>query len=346
MLGLTLVTAITATVVVTPGTVAADQVSDLKAQAAQIARDLVLEQLQIGADQQEYDVDSAKVQQDQAEIGSTQNQIQSDTLRVSRDRKRLQAEAVSAYVNMDPSDGVLFEGNQSDAFAKAEYEDVTSGDTELTIDLLHADENGLHAERATLNLQEAQDQATTNQEAAQASAARQTQGELNSKQSEITGQLVAAVSQQQAAQAAAAAKAVRAAQAAASAAASTSTSTSTSASGASSSTTQTAPAATSAAGQGTVAPASSGDPVLPPFLQCVLRVESGGNYAAVSPGGTYMGGFQFSQPTWNEAAQLAGMPQLVNVPPNQATPAEQDDLAIALYQADGQQPWNDSCRGG
>jgi hypothetical protein len=58
-----------------------------------------------------------------------------------------------------------------------------------------------------------------------------------------------------------------------------------------------------------------------------------------------MGGFQFSQPTWNEAAQLAGMPQLVNVPPNQATPAEQDDLAIALYQADGQRPWDDSCRG-
>ena len=101
-----------------------------------------------------------------------------------------------------------------------------------------------------------------------------------------------------------------------------------------------------AAAQGTAAGTSSGDPVLPPFLQCVLRVESGGNYGAVSPGGTYMGGFQFSQPTWNEAAQLAGMPQLINVPPNQATPAEQDDLAIALYQADGQQPWDDSCRGG
>ena len=57
-----------------------------------------------------------------------------------------------------------------------------------------------------------------------------------------------------------------------------------------------------------------------------------------------MGGFQFSQPTWNEAAQLAGMPQLINVPPNEATPAEQDDLAIALYDADGQQPWDDSCR--
>jgi hypothetical protein len=76
----------------------------------------------------------------------------------------------------------------------------------------------------------------------------------------------------------------------------------------------------------------------------VLQQESGGNYAAVSPDGTYMGGFQFSQATWNQAAELAGMPQLVNVPPNEATPAEQDDLAIALYNADGQQPWNDSCR--
>jgi len=31
------------------------------------------------------------------------------------------------------------------------------------------------------------------------------------------------------------------------------------------------------------------------------------------------------------------------VPPNTATPAEQDALAIALYDADGQQPWYDSC---
>ena len=67
---------------------------------------------------------------------------------------------------------------------------------------------------------------------------------------------------------------------------------------------------------------------------------------AVSPGGAYRGGFQFGQPTWNEAAQLAGMPQLIGVPPNEATPAEQDDLAIALYQADGEQPWDDSCRNG
>jgi hypothetical protein len=339
---LTLVITVTTVTVVSGGPAAADQVSTLKTQAAQIAQDLVLEQLQIGAHQQQYDVDSAKVQQDEAEIGSTQNQISSDAHRVSRDRKRLEDEAVSAYVNMDPQSAeneALFSGNQSEAFAKAEYEQVTSGDTSLAIDVLHTDENELQAERATLQQQQAQDQVTTNEEVAQGNAARQTQAELTSKQSQITGQLTAAVAQQQALQAAAAAKAVQAAQAAAASAAASS------ASRAATTTTQ-SPSPSGPTPVAASAGSTSGDPTLPPFLQCVLKVESGGNYGAVSPGGLYMGGFQFSQPTWNEAAQLAGMPQLVNVPPNDASPADQDDLAIALYQADGEQPWDDSCRNG
>ena len=337
-MALVVVTTVTATLVVSPAPVGADQVSNLKSQAAQLSQDLVLEQLQIGAHQQQYAVDSAKVQQDEAEIGSTQKQISSDAQRVSRDRRRLQSEAVSAYIHMDPQSAgnqALFSGNQSEAFARAEYEQVTSGDTSLAIDVLHTDENQLQAERATLQQQEAQDQVTTGEEAAQGNAARQTQMELSSKQSEITGQLAAAVAQQQALQAAAAARAVRAAQQAAAAAA---------ASSAGRKTTTPSPSAAAPAPQGAATGSSAGDPSLPPFLQCVLRVESGGNYAAVSPGGAYMGGFQFSQPTWNEAARLAGMPQLINVPPNDATPAEQDDLAIALYQADGEQPWDDSCR--
>ena len=352
MVGLSLVTAITATVVVLPGPVAADQVSNLEAQAAQIAQDLVLEQLQIGTYQQQYDVDIAKVQRDEAVIGSTEDQIQADISRVRRDHKRLQSEAVSAYINLDPEVNgteTLFE-NQKEAPTRAEYEEVVSGDIALTIAALHTDENGLRAERATLEKQKARDQATTNQEATLANAARQTKLQLASKQSEITGQLAVAVAQQQAAQAAAAAAAVRAAQAAAAAAAvraaqtAAASPTSPAASQTPTSTTQPAPSATSTAAKGSAASTSSGDPSLPPFLQCVLQAESGGNYGAVSPGGTYMGGFQFSQATWNEAAELAGMPQLVNVPPNEATSADQDDLAIALYEADGQQSWNDSCR--
>ena len=279
MVGLTLVTTTTATVVVPPGLVAADQVSGLKAQAAQIAQDLVLEQLQIGAYQQQYDVDTAKIQQDEAEIGSSESQIRADVGRVSRDRKRLQDEAVSAYINEGSEFGgtpSLFEGNPDKAVVRAEYEEVASGDITLSIDSLQIDENGLSAERATLEQQKARDQATTNQEATLANAAHQTEVELESKQAEVTGQLAVVVAQQQAAQAAAAAAAVRAAQAAAIRNTTTTT------------TTQPGAAASTAV-QVIAVGTSSGDPSLPPFLQCVLQVESSGNYGAVSPGGTYMG---------------------------------------------------------
>ena len=220
MVGLSLVPAITATVVAAPGPVAADPVSNLKAQGAQIAQDLVLKQLQIGTYQQQYDVDVAKVQRDEAEIRSSQDQIQAETNRVRRDRKRLQSEAVSAYINLDPEVNgteALFT-NQKEAPTRAEYEEVASGDIALTIAAIKTDETGLRAERATLEQQEAQDRATTNQEATLTNAAHQTEVQLASKQSAIAGELAVAVAQQQAAQAAAAAAAVRAAQAAAAAA--------------------------------------------------------------------------------------------------------------------------------
>jgi hypothetical protein len=333
MIGLSLVTAITASVVVARGPVAADQVSDLKAKAAQVAKDLVLQQLQVDTYQQQYGADVTKVQQDEAAIGSTEDQIQSDTDRVSRDHKRLQSEAVWAYIHLggDASGTPTIFENQTVASTRAEYEDVASGDIALTIDSIHIDENRLRAERATLAQQKAQDEATTTQEATLTDAARQTAASLAAQQSEVTGQLAVAVAQQQAAQAAAAVAAVRAAQEKAAAAAAT---------------TPRASVPSSTASLAGATGGSTADPQLPPFLQCVLEAESGGDYQAVSPDGQYMGGFQFSQPTWNEAAQLAGMPQLINVPPNEATPAQQDDLAIALYDADGEQPWNDQCATG
>jgi hypothetical protein len=88
----------------------------------------------------------------------------------------------------------------------------------------------------------------------------------------------------------------------------------------------------------------TGQPVLNSFLDCVIMAESGGDYRDVSRTGQYMGAFQFLQSTWNEAALLAGLPTLVGVPPNQATPEQQDTLAVALYNYDGEQPWYDPCR--
>lgn len=90
----------------------------------------------------------------------------------------------------------------------------------------------------------------------------------------------------------------------------------------------------------------TGQPVLNAFLDCVIMAESNGNYRDVSATGQYMGAFQFLQSTWNEAAMLADLPTLVTVPPNEATPEQQDTLAVALYNFDGQQPWYDPCRSG
>jgi hypothetical protein len=57
-----------------------------------------------------------------------------------------------------------------------------------------------------------------------------------------------------------------------------------------------------------------------------------------------MGAFQFSQPTWDTAAQDAGLTALVGVHPNVASKADQDSVAVALYALDGQQPWlGDRC---
>ena len=80
-----------------------------------------------------------------------------------------------------------------------------------------------------------------------------------------------------------------------------------------------------------------------PFLACVRRRESGGNYGAVNPSGPYLGAYQFLQSTWNVTAAHAGRGDLVGVPPNLASPYDQDEMAWALYQWQGKGPWGGGC---
>ena len=81
-----------------------------------------------------------------------------------------------------------------------------------------------------------------------------------------------------------------------------------------------------------------------PFLACVRGYESGGNYGAVNPSGPYLGAYQFLQSTWDSAANHAGRPSLIGVPPNSASAYDQDDIAWDLYQWQGKGPWaGDAC---
>ena len=284
-------------------------------------------------------------------------------------------EVVDAYVNATPlSSGAanLFTTNVKTVSTRAEYQTLAVGDIGVTLDVLHTREHALQGQQALLEQQESVDQAATARAAGYVQQSANTQREIEVQSQRVNGQLAAAIAAQQAAQAAAVAAAERAAQAAAARQAQAAAAKQAEAAAAKQA--QAAPATPAQPAQpasvptttppatnvpapvptttppATSPPASvpSGggltDPALNPFLQCALQAESSGNYGAVSANGVYMGGFQFSQPTWDQAARLAGLPNLIGVPPNVATPAEQDTLAVALYSLDGQTPWYDSCR--
>ncbi len=311
----------------------AGQISSLQAQAQQLAHEMLLEQLQVGGYQEQHNAAEMQALHDQQLLVETQDRIAGLQQRIGRDTGLLAHDAVTAYVESgtaaDAADPLF--GNQQTSAVRTTYDRVVTGDLNVALDILRTDRQSLAAQLVSRRQIVNQDQAAVSQAAVMLGKAQYTEQVLQGQHASVTAQLSVALAQQQQAQAAAAAAAVAAAQAQAARA-------------------QAAQAAqASQAGQSPPAPTATGNgtgalPVLNSFLQCVVQAESGGDYQAVSPTGQYMGAFQFSQPTWNEAAGLAGMPNLVGVAPNTASPADQDALAIALYAADGQQPWYDPCR--
>lgn len=66
-------------------------------------------------------------------------------------------------------------------------------------------------------------------------------------------------------------------------------------------------------------------------LAAIRACESGGNYSAVSPGGTYGGAYQFDRQTWQSVGGSGD--------PAAASPAEQDARASQLLSQRGSNPW-------
>jgi hypothetical protein len=73
-------------------------------------------------------------------------------------------------------------------------------------------------------------------------------------------------------------------------------------------------------------------------LARLRQCESGGNYRAVNPTGTYRGAYQFSRTTWNGVARTH-YPRLNGVDPAAAAPADQDRMARALWATGGRRHW-------
>jgi hypothetical protein len=323
------------------GPAGANQVGNLRAQARAISQKLVQEQLEIDGYQQQYSVASAKVAADARAIAAIDQQLGQDQQQFAADTRQVRDLALSSYMSggaLTGADASLFIGNTEEVQSANEYDAIATGNIETALDQLQSAQDALQIQQASLRQQQATDEADATQQSTALGQAHGAEDAMESEQSLVTGQLAAAVTAQTDAQDAAAAAAVAAAQKAGAKAPGHGAKPGSGV----------APATGSASGSGAAGAAGTGatvsDPALPPFLQCVVQAESGGNYGAVSPGGTYMGAFQFSQSTWNFAAQAAGLGFLVGVPPNQATKPEQDTVAVALYSLDGERPWlGDRC---
>jgi hypothetical protein len=95
------------------------------------------------------------------------------------------------------------------------------------------------------------------------------------------------------------------------------------------------------------APVVQEQPSQDAFLRCTRAHESdtAGGYHAMSSDGVYRGAYQFLRSTWNNVARAAGRPDLVGVDPAVASPADQDQIALFLFQHSGPAPWGGRCRG-
>jgi len=302
----------------------ADQVGNLSSRAKLISEQLIQEQLQADAYQQQYSVASAQVVQDEQAIATTRLAIRGDQRQIARRLHEVNRLAIESYIlngSVSSSSGAaLFAANVATVQAANEYTTITVGNVNEAVNQLHTAQRVAQGQQQILVRQSARDRAEQTAQATDLQQANTTIGQMEAVQAQVTGELATAVAQQQAAQGQVAIAAVSTAQKA-----------------------TVHRAGTTPPPSGPVS-ISGTDPALNPFLTCVVQAESGGDYQAVSPNGLYMGAFQFSQPTWNYAARAAGRPDLVGVPPNQASKPDQDTVAVALFALDGERPWlGDRC---
>ena len=304
---------------------AADQVASLSAQARTISQELLTEQLEANSYQQQYSVASAQVAADERAIAATRAEIRSDRSQIVRRLHEVGRLAIASYeLDRSAAAGSIFEENVDTVQSANEYSTITIGNLTQAVAQLHSAQRSVQATLATLVVQSGRDHTEQAAQAAYLAQSTAAVSQMETIQAKVTGQLAAAVAQQDTALGHAAVAAVVTAQRA---------------------TAQKSGGTSPAPAPGAiVVSVNTTDPALNAYLQCVEQAESGGDYQAVSPNGEYLGAFQFSQATWNYAARAAGLSNLVGLPPNEATKAEQDAVAVALYSLDGDRPWlGDRC---
>jgi len=197
----------------------ASQVSSLQAQAAAINTQISAVGLQEDALSESYDQTQSKLSTLQAQLGNAQAAVASAQSAESKAREALASAAVQAYVDggTNPLVSTGAASSESVALLRSEYASTLATDQTNAIDEYQTTSLQEHTAAAQLAVQASAVDAQLAVLSKQRSALQTTSDRLTSLESQVTGQLAAAVAAQRAAEQAAAQKA--AAQRAAAAAA-------------------------------------------------------------------------------------------------------------------------------
>ena len=190
----------------------ADQISNLRAQAAAIAAKINALGQQEDALAERYDAAQLQVSTLQAKVKQASTQLAAAEATTARARAVLRADAIQAYVNGGTSplqSGTDVVQGAQNSLLRAEYVNTLATDQANAIDRYRLASIQEQAASNDLKKQEAAANAQLAQVEADRTAVSNTAAQLTSMEHQVNGQLAQAVAQQQAAEAAAAARAAQ-----------------------------------------------------------------------------------------------------------------------------------------
>jgi cell wall-associated NlpC family hydrolase len=188
----------------------ADQIADLKAQAAAIQSRIAALGLQESALDERYNGAVLKAQGLEAMVTQAAQQLAQAQARTNQARDALKQEAVQAYINGGSSPlsaGSNVVKSANDSLLRAEYVNTMATGQSDTIDAYRVASLQEQAAENSLKAQTQAVQAEVAQVAADRRAAQNSANQLTAQETQITGQVATLIAQQQAAAAAAARRA-------------------------------------------------------------------------------------------------------------------------------------------
>jgi cell wall-associated NlpC family hydrolase len=211
---LALVSALSATALVAVQPASGDQLSNERAQAAQIQATIESTGTKISVLNQQYNASQSRLEQVNAQMATTKANIAAAKAQVAADTLTLKGSAVDSYMSAgtQQSSNPFFATNEGTYGVTTEYGNVVAGKLSTDMANLTNAQDALASQEQQLEVQQGSAQSATTQAAAAVGQAQGLQNQLNAALGQVNGQIAVLIKQQQAAQQAAQLAAFKAAQ--------------------------------------------------------------------------------------------------------------------------------------